>query len=285
MNGIIHFLKTGHSDCIIVESNGHFGMIDAAEDTDFPADKPWLNLKGYEDDVIDYIFKNIADENGIVTLDFVIATHCHSDHIGGFDTVINHPNVVVKEAFLKPYHNETTFILERKRWDNVEVYTQMYDALVAKNAVIHEEFEGHTFMHGDLKITLLNGKYRKRRAKFGENINSVVTLVEANGTRALLVGDLNYKDGDEKIIADKVGKVNLLKVGHHGYFGSTSARFAKILSPEYAIVTNTIKAIYPDVKYKLKKIARAKIITTVENNGIKAILNDNGNIEIQTNIM
>lgn len=285
MNGIIHFLNTGHSDCIIVESCGRYGMIDAAEDTDFPADKPWLNLKGYEQDVLDYIFKNIADENGIVTLDFVIATHCHSDHIGGFDTVISHPNVVVKEAFLKPYHDETTFILERKRWDNVEVYEQMKNALIAKNVPIHEEFEGHSFKFGDLNITLLNGKYRKRRTKFGENISSVVTLVEAGGTRALLVGDLNYKDGDEKIIANKVGKVDLLKVGHHGYVGSTSAYFAKTLSPKYAVITNTIKAVYPDVRIKLQKLAGAKLMPTVENGGIKAILNDGGKIEFETNIM
>ena len=39
----IHFLDTGHSDCIILESDGRFAMIDAAEDSDFPADKPHLN--------------------------------------------------------------------------------------------------------------------------------------------------------------------------------------------------------------------------------------------------
>ena len=48
MKSCIHFLNTGHSDCIILESNSHYAMIDAAEDTDFPPDKPWLNLKGYE---------------------------------------------------------------------------------------------------------------------------------------------------------------------------------------------------------------------------------------------
>lgn len=40
MNNFIHFLNTGSSDCIIVESNGHFAMIDAGEDSDYPANKP-----------------------------------------------------------------------------------------------------------------------------------------------------------------------------------------------------------------------------------------------------
>ena len=46
MSSSIHFLNTGHSDCIILESDGKFAMIDAAEDTDYPADKPHLKLKG-----------------------------------------------------------------------------------------------------------------------------------------------------------------------------------------------------------------------------------------------
>ena len=126
MNNSIHFLNTGNSDCIILESNGHFAMIDAAEDTEYPPDKPHLKLKGYEEVVCGYLLKNCADENDVVTLDFILGTHCHSDHIGGFDTVINHPNIIVKKAFLKPYHEETIFIMERKRWDNKEVYMQMH---------------------------------------------------------------------------------------------------------------------------------------------------------------
>lgn len=285
MNGIIHFLNTGHSDCIIIESDGHFGMIDAAEDNDYPVDKPHLNIKGYEDEVCDYLLKNCSDENGKVTLDFVVGTHAHSDHLGGFDTVIENENVTVKKAFLKPYHEETTFIMETKSWDNKEVYTQMRDALLKKNVPIIEEFDNYSFDFGNLKITFLNGKYRKRKFKYGENVNSVVTLVESGGTRALLVGDLNYKDGDEKRIGDRVGKIDLLKVGHHGLFYSTSFGFVSKLRPKYAIVTSSMKTIYPDVKFKLKKIAHSKILTTIDNNGVKAILGDSGDIKIETNIM
>lgn len=84
----IHFLNTGHSDCIILESCGRFAMVDAGEDSDYPADMPWLKYKGYEDVVCNYLLKNCANAGGKVTLDFVVGTHAHSDHIGGFDTVI-----------------------------------------------------------------------------------------------------------------------------------------------------------------------------------------------------
>ena len=94
----IHFLNTGASDCIILESDGHFAMVDAAEDTEYPPDKPALKYRGYEEEICAYLHKNCSDENGIVTLDFVLGTHAHSDHIGGFDTVIHDDRVVVKKS-------------------------------------------------------------------------------------------------------------------------------------------------------------------------------------------
>ena len=141
MSSAIHFLNTGNSDCIILESDGHFAMIDAAEDNDYPADKPNLNLRGYEKEVLKYLLDNCKNEYGVVVLDFVLATHCHSDHIGGFDTIINNPQVIVRKAYLKPYHEENVFFYERKYWDNKEVYEQMKNALDAKSVKIVESFD------------------------------------------------------------------------------------------------------------------------------------------------
>ena len=285
MTNRIHFLNTGHSDCIILESNSHYAMIDAAEDTDFPPDKPWLNLKGYEQEVCSYLLKNCRGENGKVTLDFILGTHAHSDHIGGFDTVINHPDITVKKAFLKQYCEEDIFIMERKRWDNKEVYMQMKNALLNNNIPIIEEFDNDCFTLGDFRITLLNSSYKKPLIKFGENVNSVSTLVEYKNKKALLVGDTNYKNGGENRLIKKVGKVDLLKVGHHGYIGSTSFRFVKTLMPEYAVVCNSKRRIFPDVMCKLKHISHSKILCTEDLNGVIADFTDDNNIEIKTNIM
>lgn len=285
MKAKIHFLNTGHSDCIIIESGGRFAMIDAAEDTDYPPDKPHLALKGYEDVVVEYLLKHCKGDNGRVTLDFVLGTHAHSDHIGGFDTVINHPQIDVAKAYLKPYHPERTFIMERKRWDNEEVYQQMLNALVHRKAEIVESFDNYSFSFGECKITFYNGQWKKRRFKYGENINSVVTLVECAGRRLVLAGDLNYKDGDERRIANLIGKVDLLKAGHHGYFGSTSRYWAKTLSPKYTVVTNFSKNIYPDVRYKLERVAGSTIYATADENGLIAEIDDNSNIIIKTNCM
>lgn len=284
MEGKIHFLNTGHSDCIILESYGKIAMIDSAEDTDFPKDKPHLNLKGYEDVVVKYLLDNFSDENGNVNIEFVLGTHCHSDHIGGFDTVINHPNIFVKTAYLKPYNEQNICRFERVRWDNTEVYNQMLDAIKKNNVELVEEFDEIKTTLGDFNIEFFNGKNRERKIKFGENVNSVGTLVTIGKSRAFLAGDINYKAGDEKRIADKIGNVDLLKVGHHGYLYSTSFYFVKKLMPKIAIFCNEMKGVYPDVKYKLKNISHSKLYATMNSNGIIACF-DGENIVVKENIM
>lgn len=284
MEGKIHFLNTGHSDCIILESYGKIAMIDSAEDTDFPKDKPHLNLKGYEDIVVKYLLDNFSDENGNVNIEFVLGTHCHSDHIGGFDTVINHPNIFVKTAYLKPYNEQNICRFERVRWDNTEVYNQMLDAIKKNNVELVEEFDEIKTALGDFNIEFFNGKYRERKIKFGENVNSVGTLVTIGKSRAFLAGDINYKAGDEKRIADKIGNVDLLKVGHHGYLYSTSFYWVKKLMPKIAIFCNEMKGVYPGVKYKLKNISHSKLYATVNSNGIIACF-DGENIVVKENIM
>lgn len=284
MQDAIHFLNTGHSDCIIIESGGRFAMVDAAEDNDYPANKPMLKLQGYEEEVCKYLVDNCADENGVVTLDFILGTHAHSDHIGGFDTVINHPQIKVKKAFLKKYVENDINYFERSQWDNTEVYMQMYNALKNKNVDIVEEFDGYSFKFGNFNITFFNGTHERHYRKCGENVNSVVTLVEKNGLRALLAGDFNTKFLSEKKLAPKIGKVNLLKVAHHCYAGSSSKGWIKTLNPDIAVITNSLKKADSRVLARIKKYASPEVYTTVDCNGVKAVFGDT-DIEMIKNIM
>ena len=281
----IHFLNTEQSDCIILESNGAIAMIDAAEDSDYPADKPHLAYKGYEDEVVNYLIKNFADESGRVTIDFVLGTHAHSDHLGGFDTVINHPDIAVKKAYLKPYNEKDVFILERARWDNSEVYNQMLDAIRANGVEMIESFDEQSISLGDFSITFFNGEYRKHKLKFGENVNSVVALAEVYSKRILFAGDLNYKNGDEFRIAKRIGKIDVLKVGHHGLLFSTSAYWVKRLNPDYAVVCNSKKRMYPSVKWKLKHLSHSEIFATADVNGVVVEIEDNSKLNIKKNCM
>ena len=75
----IHFISLNSTtDAILLESNGHYGMVDSGEDWDYPNSTKYplrsgitTNI-GFEQQVIHYL-----EKLGVKKLDFYIATHSH----------------------------------------------------------------------------------------------------------------------------------------------------------------------------------------------------------------
>ena len=269
----IHFLSTGGSDAILLESAGHFALIDCAEDSDNPKNDPDLNLTGYEDYVCDYV-KRAAGAGGKATLDFVLGTHAHSDHIGGFDTLLMDKNITVKKAFLQRYSDEGMNETEQG-WDNTEVYQQMLDACAKRNVPVIQDMPTEPFRLGALTLTILNSYSADPRPKSsGENGNSLGLLVELGGKRAFLAGDINWGNkGDEMLLCGKIGKVDLLKVGHHGHGGSSGIPFIAALRPRLSVITTGAKSV-PNATNVLALFANSKIHCTGDFGGVVAVFGD-----------
>lgn len=234
----IYFLNTGSADAILIESEGRFALIDGAEDSDNPRGFEELAFEGTEDYVVDCIRRIAGDENGKAVLEFVLGTHCHSDHIGGLDTVILDENITVKTAYIKKYDESKIKAYEIESWDNKEVYEQMLSACEKREVTVVHDISEEEFTFGNFTLKFCNTAETQSTEPVGENENAVGLLVEKNGLRAFLAADINNYDGDEERLAEELGKINLLKVGHHGYDGSTTPGFLEALRPEIAIVTN-----------------------------------------------
>lgn len=133
---------------------------------------------GYEQVVLQYLKDHAADGNGKVTLDFVLATHAHSNYMGGW-IQISDPDINVKRAYLKPYRLEMDILCKEKRqWDNQEVYDQMVQALNARGAEIVSEIPTQAFPFGDFTIRFLNTEIDTEHQGIDENDNLVLTLLE-----------------------------------------------------------------------------------------------------------
>lgn len=280
----IHFLPTGSSDAILIESNGKFALVDCAEDSDNPRGFEELVYDGYEQQVLDYLKKVATAPDGKVHLDFVVGTHSHSDHIGGFDTIIADENVVVDRAYLKEYDETKIDLHEVEAWDNKEVYTQMVDALNAKNVPIISQISEPSFALGDFNITLFNTQYDQSGQLVGENDNSLGVLVEKNGAKVFLAGDIDNKSGDEDMLKDQIGKVDILKVGHHSYSQSTSVPWLKTLMPRVCVVTNDYEKTDKRTLRKITRICKSPILVTGAENGVLVSIDDKGNITYFNNI-
>ena len=275
----IHFLPTGTSDAILLESDGHFALVDAGEDSDNPRGFDSLSYAGHEQEVLAYLKAHAADQNGKVYLDFVVGTHSHSDHIGGFDTIILDPDVTVGRAYLKTYDSTRIRDSEITEWDNQEVYDQMADALRSRNVPIIAEPDGTPFTLGHFTVTLFNTDDPVTAEKVGENDNSLGVLIEKNGTRVFLAGDINNESGDESRLAPQIGRVDLLKVGHHSYEGSSSGRFIRTLRPKACVVTNDSASVDRNVLARIVHILQCRnIYVTGNESGVLAVIGDGGEI-------
>ena len=214
----IYFLKTGDADSIILESNGHYGLIDAAE-TGNEA-KAYLN------------------KLDVKTLDFVIATHGDGDHCGGIPTVAS--SFVNKNTTY--YYRPSSIPGEYVNYRNAA-----YNAMKQKGAVLYDVTGKYpTITLGDFKIELMNTEVGSADEKdsdgviVNDNKNSIVAYVTYKGKYGtLLTGDLESQD-EYRMVSKLSGKsVEVLKVPHHSWQSSMTMKFTKAISPKVAVVTST----------------------------------------------
>lgn len=281
-NDRIHFLNTANSDAILIESNGRFALIDAGEGNNNPRRK--TAYKGYEDEVRAYIKQVAADGSGTACLDFILGTHCHYDHIGAFHAIITDPDIKIDKAYFKQLNPRTDKDYEIERWKIDETYSQILSDLEALGVPVISDLPREEFAFGDFTIKFFNTVTPPELDGEGENAASVGVKVTKGERTAFLAADITKSTGLEQLLGGQIGHVDLLKIGHHGYLGSSSAKFLKQLSPEVAIVTNQLGKVYPNVKWNLTMIAKVPFFATYDHNGIIASFTDDGRIVLTDRI-
>ena len=247
-NDKVHIMALPDTDAIVLESNGHFGIVDSGEDDDYADGSdpryPWragIATWGYTRDVDAYLQKLGVNSNN---LDFYIGTHAHSDHIGNADTIIYkyHP----KRIYTPQYSD--SYILDRTRlWDNQKVYDDMMRAAAWAGAAYGAVLDQHvtpgyndTIQMGDMRIQTIptdpNENY-KRAGVYDANLIAYTAKVTAHGHSAYLSADLETTNGQEAYVAPIVGHVDWLKSPHHGLPSSSNNGFVERLSPKLVMQT------------------------------------------------
>jgi beta-lactamase superfamily II metal-dependent hydrolase len=110
-----------------------------------------------------------------------------------------------------------------------------------------------------MHLTLLNGTKKPRG---DENTNSTGILLDCGGKRAFLAGDINNIWGDETRLARKIGRVDLLKAGHHGFEGSNTIGYLAKLRPATVIFCNTNEWIFPTVRCRAACVSNSALLST-----------------------
>lgn len=275
----IHFINVqeGGSDAIILESNGHFAMVDTGEDYDFPDGSdsryPWREgiEMSYKHVLTDRVFRRLK-ELGVQKLDFILVTHTHSDHIGNVDELLS--TYPVDRVYLKKYSDNRITNSERL-WDNLYGYDKVLQTASEKGvSVIQNITQGDAhFQFGDMDIELYN--YENETDSSGElkkiwddNSNSLISVVKVNGKKIYLGGDLDNVHGAEDKYGPLIGKVDLMKFNHHlDTKNSNTKNFIKNLSPEIIVQTSSS----PIGSYDSGQEINREYISWLESMGIQHI--------------
>lgn len=193
----VNFINTGNSDAILINDDGKYILIDSGDNDD-------------EKFIASYLKKT-----GVSELEYLIISHWDADHVGGADSVLD--NIKVKNVLVPNGDADT------------KTYRDFIYSLSNAGLTPSVPLEG-------AKISLNNSYFEVFNTDGGnsKNDDSLVVKLTNGEDKFLFTGDAGKSI--ESKIKNKIGDIDVLKVGHHGSHTSTGYDFVKAITPEYAVI-------------------------------------------------
>ena len=196
----VHFIDVGQGDSELVElPNGQTLLIDAGTPQSGNQVANEIKSLGYS------------------RIDYLVATHPHADHIGGMAEIIN--SFDIGEIYMPKVSTTTA------------TYENLLDAIAAKGLSIHTAKAGVTIAADNTFSVQIISPMLDDYA----DINDWSAIIRYNtaSKNVLFTGDA----GKDVIRDANPGKIDVLKVSHHGSRTGTDEALATELSPAYAVIS------------------------------------------------
>ena len=206
-------LDVGQGLAVLLEFDGRYGLYDAGPDSAGVGD----SLRA----------------RGVAELEWVVLSHNHRDHVGGFvDGSLSEVSPIrVKRLFVGPdtaggIWRDSVLYVAHKRGIPV-------DTLVRGDVVQLGTAGGSS----PAEMPNLRVLWPPDYETVSENHGSVVLQVSWGAGSALLMGDLDSLGERELLELSPTLSTGLLQVGHHGSAHSSALAFLAQVAPEYAVVS------------------------------------------------
>lgn len=197
----VTYLDVGQGDAAIISCDGHYMMIDGGE-------------ASCSNQIYSYLKRN-----GIVTLDIVVASHAHADHVGGLSGALNYAGAGLVLCPVTEYDSDA--------------FRDFAKFARTKGPGITVPKAGDTYALGSAKVSILG-----LNAAGEGNDTSIILTVAYRDTVFLFTGDAE-RAAEQAVLNSSPEKLaaTFLKVGHHGSADATTYPFLREILPEYAIIS------------------------------------------------
>ena len=192
----LRFLNVGQGDAALIRHDGRTALIDA----------------GRSDDIVTKL-----RALGVDTINLLIASHNHADHIGGADAVLRSFPVLNYMDNGLPHTTQT--------------YRRTIE-LVRDLGVTYLQPTARTISMGDARLRIL----APPRAS-DQNNTSVGVVVERGEFKALLPGDSELQEIAFFLAAGVIPDVDLLKAAHHGSHNGVTTEWLEQSNPEVVVIS------------------------------------------------
>ncbi len=205
----VHYIDVEQADCELIQTEEQNVLIDAGD-------------QGMGDQIGSYL-----RAQGVETIDLLIATHPHADHIGSMAEIVK--QFEIKKVLFAEVPDSLT--------PTSKTYERLLDAIADKRLKITKAQPGNRYELGGGAVLDILGPQRKYENDL--NDNSVVCRV-AFGERAFLfTGDAGKDSEDDMMDAYSMEnfRADVLKLGHHGSSTANQEKWVKAVQPSLAIAS------------------------------------------------
>lgn len=205
---LVSFLDVGQGDSAFLRSpSGKTMLVDGGPEGSFP--------------VIDHYLTSL----GVVGLDVVVASHLHSDHIGGLISVVD--TYPIGDFYYPPFDAES------------DTYFRLLDALKESQTTVKQPLAGvNTLIPWDDQVEVrILSPYDTIYQDF--NDTSYIIRISYGNTAVLLTGDATELAEKLALKAqpNHLFRADVLKVAHHGSSDATFEKFLDTVSPAIAVIS------------------------------------------------
>jgi competence protein ComEC len=193
--------------------------------------------------------------HGALRINYLVGSHAHNDHIGGFPYLMNHLKV-------------DTLVLNRYEY-NSKLFSQIFSIAADRNIPIRFISRGDQLYPDDeCRVYVLHpdSSHAQAETRNGAECNnsSIVLKIQYGENGILFTGDLEMQGEYPVLGYDRFLESEIIKIGHHGSSTSTSFNLLARTNPLVAVISVAAKNKF--------KHPSPKTILRLRENGIRTYL-------------